>query len=238
MERVGLLRDRFIPEAFAGVDARVYVTGESASSSDFFDMVSSVTPWVFAFVLGMSFVLLTIAFRSIVVPIKAILLNLLSVGASYGMIVLVFIHGWGAPLGFQQTDIVEAWLPLFLFCIPFGLSMDYHVFLLSRVRERFSATQDNAEAIAYGLRSTAGLITGAALIMVAVFSGFATGQFVSTQQMGFGLAFAIFVDAAHRHRGGADTLTRWQRGWLTRDWATRPAVGGRRPRPLPAASRG
>ena len=195
VERIGLLRDTFVPAAFDGVDADVYVTGESASSSDFFDMVGSVTPWVFAFVLGMSFVLLTIAFRSIVVPLKAILLNLLSVGASYGMIVLVFIHGWGAPLGFQQTDIVEAWLPLFLFCILFGLSMDYHVFLLSRVRERFSVTYDNAEAVAYGLRSTAGLITGAALIMVAVFSGFATGQFVSTQQMGFGLAFAIFVDA-------------------------------------------
>ena len=193
--RIEQLRDSLVPAAFAGVDANVYVTGESASSKDFFDMVGSVTPWVFAFVLGMSFILLTVAFRSIVVPLKAIFLNLLSVGASYGMIVLMFVHGWGAPLGFQQTDIVEAWLPLFLFCILFGLSMDYHVFLLSRVRERFGMTGDNAEAVAYGLRSTAGLITGAALIMVAVFSGFATGQFVSTQQMGFGLAFAIFIDA-------------------------------------------
>ncbi len=195
VERIDLLRNTYIPEAFADVDARVYVTGESASSGDFFSMVGSVTPWVFAFVLGMSFILLTIAFRSIVVPIKAIFLNLLSVGASYGAIVLVFVHGWGEPLGFQQSDIVEAWLPLFLFCILFGLSMDYHVFLLSRVRERFGITGDNTEAVAYGLRSTAGLITGAALIMVAVFSGFATGQFVSTQQMGFGLAFAIFIDA-------------------------------------------
>ena len=195
VERIGLLRDTYIPQAFAGVDADVYVTGESASSRDFFNMVGTVTPWVFAFVLAMSFILLTVAFRSLVVPLKAILLNLLSVGASYGMIVLVFAHGWGEPLGFQQTDVVEAWLPLFLFCILFGLSMDYHVFLLSRVRERFNVTQDNTEAVAYGLRSTAGLITGAALIMVAVFSGFSTGQFVSTQQMGFGLAFAIFVDA-------------------------------------------
>ena len=195
VDRIGLLRERYVPEAFAGVDAEVYVTGESAASRDLFRMVDSATPWVFAFVLGMSFILLTVAFRSIVVPIKAILLNLLSVGASYGMIVIMFVYGWGEPLGFQQTDVVEAWLPVFLFCILFGLSMDYHVFLLSRVRERFSVTHDNTEAVAYGLRSTAGLITGAALIMVAVFSGFATGQFVSMQQMGFGLAFAIFVDA-------------------------------------------
>ncbi|MDE2670114.1 MAG: MMPL family transporter [Chloroflexota bacterium] len=195
VERITLLRNAYIPEAFAGVDAEVYVAGESAFSKDFFSMVESATPWVFAFVLGMSFVLLMVAFRSIVVPLKAILLNLLSVGASYGMLVLVFVHGWGEPLGLQQTDIVEAWLPLFLFCILFGLSMDYHVFLLSRVRERFSITRDNTDAVAYGLRSTGGLITGAALIMVAVFSGFAAGQFVSTQQMGFGLAFAIFIDA-------------------------------------------
>lgn len=195
VDRITQLREVYIPEAFAGVPADVYVTGESASSKDFFSMVESVTPWVFAFVLGMSFILLTVAFRSIIVPLKAIILNLLSVGASYWMIVLMFVHGWGEPLGFQQSDIVEAWLPLFLFCILFGLSMDYHVFLLSRVRERFSSTGDNTEAVACGLRSTAGLITGAALIMVAVFCGFSTGQFVSTQQMGFGLAFAIFIDA-------------------------------------------
>ena len=195
VDRITQLREVYVPAAFEGVDAKVYVTGESASSKDFFSMVESVTPWVFVFVLGMSFILLTVAFRSIVVPFKAIILNLLSVGASYGMIVLMFVHGWGEPLGFQQSDIVEAWLPLFLFCILFGLSMDYHVFLLSRVRERFSSTGDNTEAVAYGLRSTAGLITGAALIMVAVFCGFSTGQFVATQQMGFGLAFAIFIDA-------------------------------------------
>ncbi len=195
VDRIGRLRDVHVPQALAGVDARVYVTGESAFSKDFFDMVESVTPWVFVFVLGMSFILLTVVFSSIIVPLKAIILNLLSVGASYGMIVLMFVHGWGEPLGFQQSDIVEAWLPLFLFCILFGLSMDYHVFLLSRVRERFSSTRDNTEAVAYGLRSTAGLITGAVLIMVAVFCGFSTGQFVSAQQMGFGLAFAIFIDA-------------------------------------------
>ncbi len=145
-ERIVSLRESYVPQAFAGVDANVYVTGESAGSRDFFSAVGSVTPWVFAFVLGMSFILLTVAFRSIIVPIKAIVMNLLSVGASYGMITLLFIHGWGEPLGFGKTDVVEAWLPLFLFCILFGLSMDYHVFLLSRVRERFGVTRDNAES--------------------------------------------------------------------------------------------
>jgi putative drug exporter of the RND superfamily len=135
-------------------------------------------------------------FRSIVVPIKAIILNLLSVGAAYGLIVLVFQKGVGADLlGFQQVDAIEAWLPLFLFSILFGLSMDYHVFLLSRIRERFDQTGDNTESVAYGLRTTGGLITGAAIIMVAVFAGFAAGNLVMLQQMGFGLAVAVLIDA-------------------------------------------
>jgi RND superfamily putative drug exporter len=136
-------------------------------------------------------------FRSIVVPIKAIIMNLLSVAAAYGLLVLVFLKGVGADLfGFQQTDIIEAWLPLFLFCILFGLSMDYHVFLLSRIRERFDQTHNNTEAVAFGLRSTGGIITGAALIMVAVFGAFATGRLVMFQQLGFGLTVAVFLDAA------------------------------------------
>ena len=117
-------------------------------------------------------------------------------GLEHEDLVLVFQKGVGADLlGFQQTDKIEAWLPLFLFSILFGLSMDYHVFLLSRIRERFDQTGDNAEAVAYGLRTTAGLITGAALIMVAVFSGFAAGRLSGNQQVGFGLAVAIFLDA-------------------------------------------
>ncbi len=117
-------------------------------------------------------------------------------GAAYGLIVLVFQKGVGADLvGFQKTEVIEAWLPLFLFSILFGLSMDYHVFLLSRIRERYDQTHDNAEAVAYGLRATAGLITGAALIMVAVFSGFAAGRLAGSQQVGFGLAVAVFLDA-------------------------------------------
>ena len=159
-------------------------------------MAARFTPFVFVFVLGLSFLLLTLVFRSIVVPAKAILMNLLSVGAAYGLMVLVFQKGVGADLvGFQQTEKIEAWIPLFLFSILFGLSMDYHVFLLSRIRERYDQTHDNNEAVAYGLRSTAGLITGAALIMVAVFSGFAAGRLPGNQQIGFGLAVAVFLDA-------------------------------------------
>jgi RND superfamily putative drug exporter len=139
---------------------------------------------------------LTIAFRSIVVAATAIVLNLLSVGATYGLVVAVFQHGWGAGFfGFQQVDTVEAWVPLFLFAVLFGLSMDYQVFLLSRIRERFSATKDNRESIAFGIGSTARIITGAALIIVAVFSGFAAGDLVMFQQMGFGIAVALLIDA-------------------------------------------
>jgi RND superfamily putative drug exporter len=137
-----------------------------------------------------------------VVPAKAIVMNLLSVGAAYGVIVLVFQKGgpsigkWIADVsGFQQVDAIEAWLPLFLFSILFGLSMDYHVFLISRIREEYDKTQDNTEAVAYGLRTTGGIITGAAIIMVAVFSGFAAGRLSGLEQMGFGLAIAVLIDA-------------------------------------------
>ena len=196
IDAVKRLRSRHIADAFQGVEAEVLVTGLTAGNIEFFDIARRFTPIVFALVLGLSFVLLTVVFRSIVVPIKAILMNLLSVGAAYGLMVLVFHKGVGADfLGFQETEIIDAWIPLFLFSVLFGLSMDYHVFLLSRIRERYDQTKDNAEAVAYGLRSTAGLITGAALIMVAVFSGFASGDLVSNQQVGFGLAVAVFLDA-------------------------------------------
>ena len=153
-------------------------------------------PIVFAFVLGCSFILLMVAFRSIVVPAKAIVLNLLSVGAAYGLLVLVFQEGVGNELfGFQQVDAIEAWVPLFLFSVLFGLSMDYHVFLLSRIRERYLQTGDNEEAVAHGVASTARLITGAALIIIAVFVGFARGDLVMFQQMGFGVAIALLIDA-------------------------------------------
>jgi uncharacterized membrane protein YdfJ with MMPL/SSD domain len=190
------LREDIIPEAFEGADAEVLVGGETAQFADFFGVTDRYTPIVFVFVLGLSFLLLTVVFRSIVVPIKAIVMNLLSVGAAYGLLVLVFQEGVGADLlGFQQVEAIEAWLPLFLFAVLFGLSMDYHVFLLTRIREHFDQTGDNGESVAFGLRTTAGIITGAALIMVAVFAGFAAGDLVMFQQMGFGLAVAVFLDA-------------------------------------------
>ena len=190
------IRDDLVPQAFDGVDAEVLVGGDTAFNADFFDLTDTYTPIVFIFVLGLSFLLLMVVFRSIVVPLKAIVMNLLSVGAAYGLIVLVFQEGVGADFfGFQQVEAIEAWLPLFLFSVLFGLSMDYHVFLLSRIRERFLETHDNTESVAYGLRTTGGLITGAAAIMVAVFAGFAAGNLVMLQQMGFGLAVAVFIDA-------------------------------------------
>ncbi|HEX5939683.1 MAG TPA: MMPL family transporter, partial [Dehalococcoidia bacterium] len=190
------LRDEHIPSAFSGVEAQALVTGPTAQTADYVGMINDFTPLVFVFVLGLSFFVLLLVFRSIVVPIKAIIMNLLSVGAAYGILVLVTVQGVGNEIfGFQQVDFIEAWLPLFMFAILFGLSMDYHVFLLSRIRERFDETGDNKEAVAYGVRSTAGIITGAALIMVAVFSGFAMGSLVSFQQMGFGLAIAVIIDA-------------------------------------------
>jgi putative drug exporter of the RND superfamily len=195
-DAVRSLRSEDIPAAFAGADARVLVTGESAENVDYFNLIGSWLPIVFAFVLGLSFILLTIAFRSVVVPALAIALNLLSVGAAYGLLVLVFQKGVGNELfGFQQVDAVEAWVPLFLFSVLFGLSMDYQVFLLSRIRERFTATGDTAGAVAFGVGSTARIITGAALIIVAVFAGFAAGDLVMFQQMGFGVAVALLIDA-------------------------------------------
>jgi RND superfamily putative drug exporter len=162
------LRKTHIPAAFEGVPATVLVTGEAAFNLDFFKIANDAAYVVFPFVLGVSFFLLLVVFRSIVVPIKAIFLNLLAVGATYGLLVLIFQKGVGNEIfGFQQAETIEAWLPIFLFAVLFGLSMDYHVFLLSRIRERFDQTQDNTESVAFGIRSTGRLITGAALIMVA-----------------------------------------------------------------------
>jgi RND superfamily putative drug exporter len=195
-DTIAHLRRDVIPTAFAGLSTQVYVTGEPAFNVDVNTVVDRWTPWVFAFVLGLSFLLLTLAFRSIVVPAKAILMNLLSVAAAYGLLVAVFQKGYFHNLfGFMQVPTIEAWLPIFLFCVLFGLSMDYHVFLLSRVREHYDLTGNNTESVAVGLQSTAKIITGAALIMVAVFGGFAAGRLVPLQQLGFGLGAAILIDA-------------------------------------------
>jgi putative drug exporter of the RND superfamily len=190
------LRSTVVPQAFAGTNADGLVTGKTAENIDYFDASSQPAPYVLAFVLGLTFVLLTVVFRSLVIAAKAILLNLLSVGAAYGLLVLVSLHGVASGLlGFTQVDAVDAWVPLFLFSVLFGLSMDYQVFLLSRIRERYDQTGDTEEAVAWGVASTARIITGAALIIVAVFSGFASGDLVMFQQMGFGVAVALLLDA-------------------------------------------
>jgi RND superfamily putative drug exporter len=195
-EAVTRLRDEYVPRAFGSAAENVFVGGGPAEALDSFEVDGGWLPIVIAFVLVLSLVLLTVAFRSIVIPLTAIGMNLLSVGAAYGILVLVFQEGVGADLlGFTQVERIEAWVPIFLFSVLFGLSMDYQVFLLSRIRERWSATGDTEGAIVYGVASTARLITGAAAIIIVVFTGFASGQLVSFQEMGFGIAIALALDA-------------------------------------------
>jgi RND superfamily putative drug exporter len=196
LDAIRHLRSTTIPNAFRGADVHVLVGGDTADNVDYIDSMNAWLPRVVAFVLLLSFVILTIVFRSIVIAAVSIALNLLSVGAAYGLVVLVFLHGVGSGLlGFQHVSAIDAWVPLFLFSVLFGLSMDYQVFLLSRIKERYDHTGSTAEAVEWGVSSTARLITGAALIIVAVFTGFAMGDLVMFQQMGFGIAVALLIDA-------------------------------------------
>ena len=191
------LRDDTIPAVLASLPgARADVTGPTAMSTDLRQSTEDRGPLVFALVLGMGFLVLLVTFRSIVIPIKAIVLNLLSVGAAYGVLTLVFQHGWGADLlGFEPVGSIATWLPVLLFVILFGLSMDYHVFVLSRVREAFDRGVPMDQAVAQGIKSTAGTVTSAAAVMVAVFAIFATLGVLEMKQVGVGLATAIFIDA-------------------------------------------
>jgi RND superfamily putative drug exporter len=190
------IRTDLVPAAFGGTGSSVVVGGTTAENVDYSDVISKWLPIVLVFVLGLSFLLLTLVFRSVVLSATAVVLNLLSVGAAYGLLVLVFQHGIGAGLlGLQQVENVEAWVPIFLFSVLFALSMDYHVFLLSRIRERYATTGDTNQAVVHGIASTGRIITGAALIIVVVFAGFAAGQLVMFQQMGFGVGVALLVDA-------------------------------------------
>jgi len=194
---LAVLRSEVVPATvgkLAGAD--VAVTGPTAGSKDFIDVTTSRLPIVFAFVLTLAFLLLLVTFRSIVVPIKAIVLNLLSVGAAYGVLVLVFQDGHGEQLlNFQSVGGIAPWIPLFLFVILFGLSMDYHVFILSRVREAVDRGMSTDDAVAHGITSTAGVVTSAALVMVAVFGSFALSSDQLAKQIGVGLAAAILIDA-------------------------------------------
>jgi uncharacterized membrane protein YdfJ with MMPL/SSD domain len=190
------LRSTTVPAAFEATNAEVLVGGTTSENIDYFDSVIGPAPWVIAFVLGLTLVFLTVVFRSLVVAGTAVVLNLLSVSAAYGLLVLVFQDGFASGLlGFNHVDTIEAWVPLFLFSVLFGLSMDYQVFLLSRIRERYDETGDTTDAVTFGVASTARIITGAALIIVAVFAGFAAGELVMFQQMGFGVAVALLIDA-------------------------------------------
>src|SRR5262245_61240873 len=191
------LRTKVVPAALGGLSGTEYaVTGETAGSYDFSRTVKSRAPLVFAFVLGVAFLLLLFTFRSIVIPIKAILLNLLSVGAAYGVLVWIFQDGHlEGPLNFHSNGAVASWVPLFLFPVLFGLSMDYHVFILSRVKELVDRGVPTDEAVRLGIKGTASTVTSAAAVMVAVFAIFATLQQPDIKQMGVGLAVAVFLDA-------------------------------------------
>jgi RND superfamily putative drug exporter len=191
------LRTDVIPTTLDRIpNADVSVTGGTAAAVDFNDLMGVRTPIVFAFVLGLAFLLMLVTFHSIVIPIKAILLNLLSVAAAYGILVAIFQHGIGQSLiGFHSTGTIANWLPLFLFVVLFGLSMDYHVFILSRVKELVDGGMPTEDAVATGIRSTAGVVTSAAVVMVGVFALFGTLSVLDVKQFGVGAAIAVLLDA-------------------------------------------
>jgi RND superfamily putative drug exporter len=173
----------------------VYLSGAPAFGVDFIDTAYSAFPWLLVAVLVITYFVLLRAFRSVVLPLKAVVMNLLSIGATYGALVLVFQHGAGEVVGFHSSPQIEGWIPIFLFAMLFGLSMDYEIFLLTRMREEWDRTHDNPRAVAFGLEHTGRIITAAAIIMIAAFSGLMSGTFVGLQEFGFGLAVAIFLDA-------------------------------------------
>lgn len=195
-EAIHRLRDVHVPAAIGGTTAAAYVTGDQATSIDSIDLLLSRAWMVLTFVLGTSFLLLLVMFRSIVIPLKAITLNLLGAGATFGAMVAAYQWGWGsALLGFPEVEGISPYMPVITFALLFGLSMDYHVFLLSRIKEGYDATGDTAAAVVQGLGRTGRLITGAAIIMVSVFSGFAASDIPELSQWGFGLGFAVLIDA-------------------------------------------
>ncbi len=193
---VNKMRQEVVPANIAGLGVQAYVGGDAATVVDVVNTYTRAMPLVFAFVLGLSFLILLIAFHSIVIPITAILLNLLSTGTSYGALVLVFQDGWfGSLLGIKQTAVIESWVPVFIFTILFGLSMDYHLFILTRIKEARDHGLSSNEAVSKGISVTSGVITSAASIMVVVFAVFVTLQLVIIRELGLGLAVAVFFDA-------------------------------------------
>jgi putative drug exporter of the RND superfamily len=190
------LRDVTIPTTTRGSTLDVHVGGQTAVGVDLADTVGQRLPYMFLAILLLSFVLLMLVFRSLLVPLKAVIMNLLSIGAAYGVIVAIFQWGWLKDVvGIGKEGPIEAWVPMMLFAIVFGLSMDYEVFLLSRIKEEYDRTHDNADAVAHGLAKTARLITAAAAVMIAVFGSFVLSDLRVLKLIGFGLAFAVFIDA-------------------------------------------
>ena len=237
------VRSELDPAVFGSVPGvRTYVTGNAAVTVDVTQVYADGVPTIFALVLGLSFLLMLIAFHSIVIPIKAIVLNLLSTGAAYGVLVLVFQDGWLASvLGITPSGVIESWVPLFIFTILFGLSMDYHLFILTRIKEARDRGLASREAVAKGISVTSGTITSAASIMVVVFAVFVTLKFVFIQQLGLGLAVAVFVDATVIRSvllpASMTVLGDWN-WWMPRvlDWIPRMTIEGEPDEPMDGAT--
>jgi len=242
------LRTAVLPQTLGTLSGVTYaVGGQTAGTHDFNQQMKSRMPWVLAFVLGLAFLLLLMTFRSVVIPVTAIVLNLLSVGAAYGLLVLVFQHTWAEGiLRFTSNGAITSWLPMFLFVVLFGLSMDYHVFIISRIKELRDGGMPTEEAVSRGIRRTAGTVTSAAIIMVAVFSIFGTMDMIMMKQLGIGLALAVLIDATII-RGvllpaTMKLLGEWnwymprRLEWLpalTPEQRTEPEPARERPRPVP-----
>jgi RND superfamily putative drug exporter len=192
---VNRMRDDVLPPIEQSMDATVHVSGPVAIQVDFTNYLAARLPWFFVAVLGLSFLLLMAVFRSLLVPLKAVVMNLLTIGASYGVVVALFQWGWLSSLTGVSPAPIETWMPMMLFAITFGLSMDYEVFLLSRVQEEWHRTGDSRTSVADGLAATAKVITAAAAIMVVVFGSFVLEDVVQLKMMGIGLAVAILLDA-------------------------------------------
>jgi RND superfamily putative drug exporter len=233
---VDRLRDDLIPGAGFPADVKVLAGGGPPAGVDFLDLTYGAFPWLVLAVLLFTYLLLVRAFRSLLLPLKAIVMNMLSIGAAYGLLVVAFKYGAGEPFGIQQYDQIEGWIPVFLFAMLFGLSMDYEVFLVSRMREEWDNRGDNAAAVTAGLARTGRLVTAAGLIMFAAFMGFVAGSIVGLQQFGFGLAAAIIIDVtiirALLVPSVMKLFGRWN--WWLPDWAARVA----RVEPSPLASKG
>jgi uncharacterized membrane protein YdfJ with MMPL/SSD domain len=236
---VDRLRDHIVPAAGFPADVDVFAGGGPPSGVDFLDLTYGSFPWLVLGVLLLTYILLVRAFRSLLLPLKAIVMNLLSIGAAYGLLVVAFKWGGGEPFGLIQFDQIEGWIPVFLFAMLFGLSMDYEVFLVSRMREEWDRAKDNERAVALGLAKTGRIVTAAGLVMFAAFMGFVAGSIVGLQEFGFGLAAAILIDVTLVRALLVPSVMKlfgrwnwWLPAWLARPLRV-PASPLEQPRPAP-----